>query len=103
MDIREGSDEERTFLQAFEDCSLPAAAFHHRDHVRVAWIYLQTFPLLEALNHFILGLRRFAITIRSRRSTTRRSPGPSYSSSTSDPSDSLRPAGKSSSDAIPTF
>lgn len=34
--------------------------FHHRDHVRVAFAYLRTMPLLEAVGRFTAALRRFA-------------------------------------------
>jgi hypothetical protein len=48
------------FVRSFEDCTLPNAAFHHRDHVRLAWIYLRRHPPVEALQRFADGLRRFA-------------------------------------------
>jgi hypothetical protein len=48
------------FLRGFEDCTLPSSAFHHRDHVRLAWLYLQRCPPLEALARFAEGLKRFA-------------------------------------------
>lgn len=47
-------------LAAFESCTLPADAFHHVDHVRMAWIYLQRLPLLEALARFVATLQRYA-------------------------------------------
>ena len=48
------------FVRGFEDCTLPNSAFHHRDHVRLAWIYLRRHPALEALARFTEGLQRFA-------------------------------------------
>ncbi|HSS78632.1 MAG TPA: hypothetical protein VLV54_18050 [Thermoanaerobaculia bacterium] len=48
------------FITNFEDCTLPSTAFHHRDHVRLAWLYLQGHSPLEALARFANGLRRFA-------------------------------------------
>lgn len=48
------------FVSAFEDTSLPEAAFHHPDHVRLAWIYLREAPVPEALSRFAAGLKRFA-------------------------------------------
>jgi hypothetical protein len=44
----------------FETSTLPAGAFHHREHVRLAWIYLGRYPALEAMTRFCAGLRRFA-------------------------------------------
>lgn len=34
--------------------------FHHPDHVRVAYAYLRTLPLLDAIARFTAALRRFA-------------------------------------------
>jgi hypothetical protein len=48
------------FVRSFEDCTLPNSAFHHRDHVRLAWIYLRREPALDALARFTASLRRFA-------------------------------------------
>jgi len=48
------------FVRDFEGCALPNSAFHHRDHVRLAWIYLRRFPALTALARFTEGLQRFA-------------------------------------------
>lgn len=47
-------------LRAFERGELDPASFHHRDHVRIAWRLLRSRPLLEALDRFAGGLRRFA-------------------------------------------
>jgi hypothetical protein len=46
------------FIASFEDCSL--AAFHHADHVRMAFLYLCRYPALEALQRFSASLVRFA-------------------------------------------
>jgi hypothetical protein len=47
-------------VRAFEGLTLPAAQFHHREHVLVAFRYLQAGSLLEALPRFTAALRRFA-------------------------------------------
>lgn len=47
-------------LRRFEDATLPAASFHHREHVRVAWLYLHREPPITALDRFAEGLKRFA-------------------------------------------
>jgi hypothetical protein len=49
-----------TLLRQFEDTTLPASAFHHREHVRVAWLYLKAEPPLTALARFAEGLKRYA-------------------------------------------
>ena len=51
---------DRDFADAFERCTLPNEGFHHRDHVRIAWIYLRDLPLLDALARFTTSLKRFA-------------------------------------------
>ena len=50
------SDDE--LLAGFASGSLEP--FHHRDHVHVAWLYLQREPLLHAAPRFCADLRRFA-------------------------------------------
>jgi hypothetical protein len=52
------SDED--FLRAFEDLSFPADLFHHREHLRVAWLYLQCFDASRAAERMAGGIRRFA-------------------------------------------
>jgi hypothetical protein len=47
-------------IQRFEDGTLPNTDFHHRDHVRLAWLYLKEEPVLGALTRFTEGLKRFA-------------------------------------------
>jgi hypothetical protein len=48
------------FVTAFEACALPNEGVHHRDHVRLAWLYLKELPPEEALARFATGLKRFA-------------------------------------------
>jgi len=50
--------DDAAFIAAFE-AGTPGA-FHHADHVRLAWLYLRRYPVLEALGRFGEGLRRFA-------------------------------------------
>jgi hypothetical protein len=52
------SDEE--FLRAFEDLSFPADSFHHREHIRVAWLYLKSSDATRAAERMSEGIRRFA-------------------------------------------
>jgi hypothetical protein len=47
-------------VRAFEGGTLPPGSFHHRHHVRTAWILLQRRPVLEVLSVFTAGLRRLA-------------------------------------------
>lgn len=52
--------EDTEFVSRFEDGTLPVASFHHRDHVRLAWLYLKREPPVAALTRFAAGLKRFA-------------------------------------------
>lgn len=37
--------------------------FHHTDHVRLAFAYLQNYPTLTALDRFSQALKRFAVSL----------------------------------------
>ena len=52
--------DDASLLAAFQDTSLPAEAFHHREHVRVAWMYVMRYGVAAALTSYGEGLRRFA-------------------------------------------
>lgn len=52
------SDEE--FIRNFEAGTLPAERFHHQEHVRVVWLYLRRYSVLETLARFSESLKRFA-------------------------------------------
>ncbi len=47
-------------IAQFEAGTMPAATFHHADHVRLAFEYLCRYSALEALERFSNGLKRFA-------------------------------------------
>ncbi|HLW77643.1 MAG TPA: hypothetical protein VKS01_11675 [Bryobacteraceae bacterium] len=49
------------FVRAFESCELPPEAFHHRDHIRMARIYLDRYGLDEATARFVESIRRYAV------------------------------------------
>ncbi|MBA3270685.1 MAG: hypothetical protein H0T71_09235 [Acidobacteria bacterium] len=52
------ADEE--LLRHFNDATLPASAFHHEQHLRVAWLFVTREGLPRALEKFPRALRRFA-------------------------------------------
>lgn len=47
-------------IQQFEDGTTPADTFHHVDHVRLAFEYLNRYPALVALEKFAAALKGFA-------------------------------------------
>jgi len=51
---------DQELIEQFEDGTLPNEGFHHREHVRTAFLYLTKYPILEALQIFSRTLRRFA-------------------------------------------
>lgn len=51
---------DREFVRAFEDCSLPQEMFAHRNHLRLAWLYLQNAALGEAEERMERSIRRYA-------------------------------------------
>ncbi len=51
---------DQELMEQFEDGTLPNESFHHREHVRTAFLYLTKYPILEALQIFSGTLRRFA-------------------------------------------
>ena len=48
---------------AFENAGLDRAAFHHREHLYVAWCYLCALPLEDALARYVHGLRRLTMAL----------------------------------------
>jgi len=48
------------FADAFETCQLPNALFHHRDHLRLAWIYLRRYGSAEAGARISKSIQRYA-------------------------------------------
>ena len=52
------SDDE--FVATFEECTISPAAFHHADHVRLAWIYAGRYDAKGAEEKLLAGIRRFA-------------------------------------------
>lgn len=48
------------FVQAFEDLTLQAGDFNHRGHLRIAWLYLQRWPLKSAIDKTSTGIAAFA-------------------------------------------
>jgi hypothetical protein len=54
------SAEERDLLYGLESCTLPEDSFHHLEHVRVAWLYLNMFPFWEAVRRFQNAIQSLA-------------------------------------------
>jgi len=48
------------FVAAFENCELPKDEFHHRNPLRLAWLYLRREPYDAAVRLMESSIRRFA-------------------------------------------
>jgi hypothetical protein len=59
--VKEVLMDDAELVRLFEAGEVPPDGFHHREHVRVAWWYLQRHPLPEALTRFSTALRLFAV------------------------------------------
>lgn len=51
------------FLQQIEACTLPRAAFTHRNHVRLAWLYLHDVPGGDPGARVSQTIERYAISL----------------------------------------
>jgi hypothetical protein len=55
--------DDASLVARFEDGTLPASEFGHREHLRVAWLYLREAPFEAAAPRFCNNLRRFAAAL----------------------------------------
>ena len=51
---------DQELIERLEDGTLSHEGFHHREHVRAAFLFLTKYPVLEALQAFSKALRRLA-------------------------------------------
>jgi len=49
------------FVTAFEACQLHHGAFHHADHIRLAWIYVTRDGANKAEAQLLAGIRKMAL------------------------------------------
>ncbi|MBS0260761.1 MAG: hypothetical protein JSS02_02295 [Planctomycetes bacterium] len=57
VDLNAMSDE--ALLTAFEECTLPMAAWTHRAHVRVAFLFASRFPAPESLDRIRTAIKTY--------------------------------------------
>lgn len=53
-------DEE--LIERFESGTLAKGGFHHQDHVKLVWLYLHRYSVLDTLTRFTQGVKRFVST-----------------------------------------
>jgi len=61
------TEDEKKFLQSFENCSLPEEEWMHRAHLKVAWLYLVHLTSDEALDKIRAGILRYNTVVLDRR------------------------------------
>ena len=54
------SSQDDDFITSFENCTLPPESFHHRDHIKLSWLYLRRYEPIEALTRVSEAIKRFA-------------------------------------------
>jgi len=51
---------DKELIERFENCTLRGEDFHHPDHVKIVWLYLQSNSVMETLIRFSAGLKHLA-------------------------------------------
>ena len=51
---------DQEIISRFESGKVPESGFHHADHVRLAFAYLRSYPVLHALEKFSAAIKQFA-------------------------------------------
>lgn len=51
------TDHDRQFVSEFEACRRPLDYWHHRDHIKLAYLYLCQYPFDEALAKLRVGIK----------------------------------------------
>ena len=49
--------DDATFLNRFEACQFPADQWHHREHIKAAYLYLRRYPFKKALSRIRQGIQ----------------------------------------------
>ena len=55
------SDDE--FIERFENCTFPPDRFHHKEHIRLTWLYLGKYEAIAALDRVSNGIKKFAAAL----------------------------------------
>jgi hypothetical protein len=63
-------DDEK-FLEQFETAALPLAEWHHKQHIKVAYLYLRRFPFETAMVRMREGVKAFNAATNTPESLTR--------------------------------
>ena len=59
--MNNADDSEKQLLDGFLDGTLPGDRFHHEQHLHVAWLFVRTHGMPQALGEFSAAIKRFAV------------------------------------------
>lgn len=54
---------DQAFIEQFENQTLPPELFNHHGHLRLAWLYLQRYPLQQAIEKVTTGISAYASSL----------------------------------------
>ena len=60
MQAKSNRGSSHEFVRRFEGLDIPAGSFHHKEHIFLAWLYLQDLPLHEVLQRYPIAIKRYA-------------------------------------------
>jgi len=60
VQVAAGGLTDAELLRGFEHGTLEGGAFHHAEHIRVAWLYLGELEPVEALDRYVANIKEFA-------------------------------------------
>jgi len=63
MDWGSGEFEAAEFVRLVEACEFPTDKFHHGDHIRLAWIYVETLGAAAAEERICASILKFAMNL----------------------------------------
>jgi len=63
--------EDSTFLRQFEKSQFPPDQWHHREHIKAAYLYLRRYPFRQALERIRTGIKALNATQQVPESRTR--------------------------------
>lgn len=54
---------DKTFIEQFENKTLNPDLLNHYGHLRMAWLYLQSYPLQQAVDKVTSGISAYALSL----------------------------------------
>ena len=61
--------DDKIFLEQFEATTFPFEQWHHRQHIKAAYLYLRNYPFAEALEQMRSGIKAYNLRHQSKSAT----------------------------------